>query len=298
MASRSAGGPAGHGDDEQVAQVTDRLFAGPLDSFVALRREIAVALKARGDAAGGRRVAAMAKPSRTAWALNQVARRRPEVVKAALDAHAKAQAIQADGDADAMRATARLYRERVAAVVETAEEFSRGDGGGSGLTPAQGRRIGATLQAIAGGGDPALRDALEKGRLVTDVDDEEPFAGLEVDGTGSRRYEGASRPRPEVAPSSTHEARTKSDAEAVAARARAAQRDAERERHARAQEREKKRARLAALEAEVKEARASAREAEVVAARAQSDAERARRAVEALEKRIDEARRDLRAVDG
>jgi hypothetical protein len=295
MASRSAGGPAGHGDDEHVAQATDRLFAAPLDSFVALRREIAVALKTRGDAAGGRRVAAMAKPSRTAWALNQVARQRPEVVKAALEAHAKAQAVQAEGDADAMRASARLYRERVAAVVETAEEFFRGGGGG--LTPAQGRRVGATLQAIASGGDPALREALVKGRLVTDVDDDEPFAGLEL-ATGSRRHEGAIRSRPVVASSSTHDARAKSDAEATAARARAAQRDAERERHARVQEREKKRARLAALEAEVKEARASAREAEVVAARAQSDAERARRAVEALEKRIDEARRELRSVDG
>jgi len=296
MASRSAGGPAGDGDDDHVAQATERLFAAPLYAFVALRREIAAALKTRGDAAGGRRVAAIAKPSRTAWALNQVARQRPEVVKAALEAHAKAQGVQAEGDADGMRASARLYRERVAAVVETAEELFRGDGGGGGFTPAQGRRIGATLQAIASGGDPALREALLKGRLVTDVDDDEPFAGLEL-ATGSRRHEGAIRSRPAVASSSTHGARAKSDAEAAAARARAAQRDAERERHARAQEREKKRARLAALEAEVKEARASAREAEVVAARAQSDAERARRAVEVLEKRIGEARREPHGVD-
>jgi chromosome segregation ATPase len=64
---------------------------------------------------------------------------------------------------------------------------------------------------------------------------------------------------------------------------------------ARAQEFEKRRERLAALEAEAKEARASAREAEVVAGRAQAEAERARRAVEALDKRLDEARRELRA---
>jgi hypothetical protein len=278
-----------------VSEAGDRLYAAPLDGFVPLRRELAVALRAAGDPASSRIVAAMAKPSRTAWALNQVARKRPDLVKNALDGYASAQAAQKDGEGEAMRASARLYRDRVAEVIDAASAFVREDG--SELGPAQGRRIGATLQAIASGGDAALREGLVRGRLVADVDVDDPFAGLEVPLDGPDRKaqravkeaEHRSRHSPSPGPSHGSGHRSVPD-EVAAARARAA----ERERAARAQEVEKKRARIAALEAEAKEARASAREAEVVAGRAQAEAERARRAVEALDKRLDEARRELR----
>jgi hypothetical protein len=95
--------------------------------------------------------------------------------------------------------------------------------------------------------------------------------------------------------------------EAAAARARAVERQTReresreaREREARQRALEKQRElreRVASLEGEVKGARAAAREAEVVASRAQAEAERARRAVEAIDKRLEEARRELRAFD-
>ena len=297
MGSRSGRGPAGDGGGkpEHVSEALDRLCAAPLDGFVALRRELAVTLKAAGDPASSRVVAAMAKPSRTAWALNQVARKRPDLVKGALDGYASAQAAQKDGEGEAMRASARRYRDRVADVIDAASEFVREDG--SELGPAQGRRMGATLQAIASSGDAALREGLVQGRLVADVDVDDPFAGLEVplDGldrkAGRAAKEAEHRPRHPPSPGPSHGSAHRSvPDEVAAARARAA----ERERVARAQELEKRRARIAALEVEAKEARASAREAELVAGRAQAEAERARRAVEALDKRLEEARRELR----
>ena len=301
MPSRSGSepsGPSSYGPDApDVTAALDRLYAAPLDGFVAVRRELAGQLKAGGDVAASRLVGALAKPSRTAWALNQVARKRPALVQAALDAHVTAQAVQKGGDAEAMRASARAYRDRVTEVIALATQLVHEDG--SELASAQGRRIGATLQAVATGGDPGLREALVKGQLVGDVDVEDPFAGLELGPRAEHDGPRGTRAAPATAarslphePSARHGA---TDSAAARAGADAAARQAaERERQARAQEREVKRARLAALETEAKEARASAREAEVTATRAQSEAERARRAVEAIEKRIEEARRDPR----
>jgi hypothetical protein len=290
---------------DAVSEALDRLFAAPLDEFVSLRRELAAALKKAGDVASSRAVAAATKPSRTAWALNQVARRRPELVKAALDAHEAAQRSQKEGAGESMRSSARLYRERVATVIEAAGSFVEEDG--SELGPAHGRRIGATLQAIAGGGDAAQRDALVEGRLVADVDLDDPFAGVEIepgvlreraarnvgDGAGHRGPSSPHRGSDDLSAARTRAA----DRQAREASERARREAQEvREKDARAKAIAKQREHIAALEAEVKGARAAAREAEVIASRAQTEAERARRAVEAIDKRLEEARRELRAL--
>jgi len=55
-----------------VAMAADELYAGPLDRFVERRRALARALRDAGDAPGSRQVAAMTKPSMTAWAVNQL----------------------------------------------------------------------------------------------------------------------------------------------------------------------------------------------------------------------------------
>ncbi len=252
------------GDPETEA--LDRLLAAPFDQFVALRREIALELRKKGDAPAARAVTAMAKPSRTAWALDQVARRRPELLSAALDAWATAAAAPQQSDADGVRATARAFRDRVADVVAAAGEAASEDG--APLNLQQSRRVAATLQAIAGGEDGAARERLVRGRLVADVDVDDPFAGL------GEAPEG--RPRP--------------------ARARERELAEERERRARAQALEASRARVAALEAEARDARTAAREAEVAATRAQADANRARRAVEAVERKLEDARKELRGL--
>ncbi len=284
---------AGPGD---AAGALDRLYAVPFDDFVPTRREMVAALRAGGDVAGARAVAAAAKPSRTAWALNQVARQRPELLAAALEARTKAAAAQTSGDA--LRASARAYRDCLAALVQAAGDALR-EGGGE-LTASQGRRISATVQAIAGEDDAGAREALLAGRLVADVDVDDPFAGLEAAPVRERPETHSPR---ESAPRATHGVRRSHDEVSALEKAREREKQArererlaqEREHERQAAELEKARAKVAALEDEARQARVAAREAEVAAGRARAEAERLRRAVEAVEKRLSDAKGELRS---
>ncbi len=52
----------------------DALYAAPLDQFVKVRNEIAAGLRKGGDEVAAARVAALKKPSVSAWTINQLAR--------------------------------------------------------------------------------------------------------------------------------------------------------------------------------------------------------------------------------
>jgi hypothetical protein len=273
---------------DAVSAALDRLYGARLDEFIALRRDLAAALRKGGNAPASRLVAAASKPSRTAWALNQVARRRPEILVAVLDARTKAVAAQKDGTSEAVRATARAYRDEVARAVRAAAEILQQ--AGVDLPAIQARRLGSTVQALAGE-EADGRAKLLGGRLVADIEVDDPFAGLEV-GLDRERRTVEAPVRDDVAERRVARAARATQAAAEAARERAG----ERERERKAQELEKARDRLRALEQEASEARATARQAEVAATRAQADADRARRAVEAVERQLDEARRIVRTM--
>jgi hypothetical protein len=266
---------------DPLSGALDRLYGAPLAQFVALRRELSNALRAAGELPASRLVATAGKPTRTSWALNQVARRHPELLHALFEARDAAAPAQTQGDADQVRAAARGYRERVVSVVQAARDALREVG--VGMNAAQSRRVGESLQAAAAGGDDA-RARLLAGRLAQDVDVEDPFAGLEFD---------AGRVGPPRAPQR---------ADQDGSRAREAREQAARERkieEERAQQRqaiESARQRVAALEEKAREARGLARDAEVAARRAQSSADRARQAAVEAESRLERARADLQAL--
>lgn len=89
-------------------QVIDRLFALPLDEFVAARNAAAKQATAGGDAVGAARLSALTKPTVAAWVVNQVARARPEEVgslvalgddlRAATEARDRARLTELDRD--------------------------------------------------------------------------------------------------------------------------------------------------------------------------------------------------------
>jgi hypothetical protein len=269
------------GQANAVGEALDRLYAAPLDGFVELRRELARALRGSGDIPASRAVASATKPSRTAWAVNQVVRRHPELVAALLDAHGTASATQTKGDSEAVRVTARAYRDRVADVVQSAGAMLRE--AGAELSVAQGRRIAATIRALVGAESAEAREKLLVGRLVADEEADDPFAGMSVAPVAERAARAAvQRPR--------------TDDLAVRRAAAERERAAQREREKKARDLAIARDHVAAIEREAQDARAAARQAEVAAVRAQSEAERARRAVDAVEQRLDEARRGLRAL--
>lgn len=245
-----------------LSEALDQLYAAPLERFVALRRELAAQLRSSGDAAAAKRVGSAVKPSRTAWALNQVARRRPELLSALFEAWDRATATPKQSDSDQVRSSVRAYRERLAEVVHGARGVAAEVGVEFGA--GQARRMGETLQALCAPGSEA-RASLLAGRLAQDVAVEDPFAGL-APGPLPKRREGESRER--------------------------------QERKERQQAINRARDRVTALEHKASEASAAAREANALARRAQSDADRAARAVAEVEQQLERARAELRALKG
>jgi hypothetical protein len=177
-------GRAHHEDLVQlsVADAIDRLYAAPLEGFVALRRSLAAELRALGDLAGSRDVAAAKKPSRKAWALNQVARRHPERLQAVMDAHAAAVAAHAQGDAPSVRETTRAFRDGLAEVVRASAEILTA--ANARMTAALSRELSDTVRAAIAG-EPETRKLLLAGRLAEEIDADEPFAGVEVGPAGN-----------------------------------------------------------------------------------------------------------------
>jgi hypothetical protein len=266
---------------EPLSDALDRLYGAPLEQFVALRRELVATLRAAGELPASRLVATATKPARTAWALNQVARRRPELLHALFDARKCAAAAQEKGDAEQVRTTVREYRARLADAVRAARDVLAEVG--VEINAGQSRRIGESLQAASSGEDDA-RAQLLAGRLVQDVDVEDPFAGLAVGGTRARRDQ--DRQRPEDGGS------RKRDTEERDARDRAI----EREREERQRAIEEGRQRIASLERTARETRSLAAEAESAARRSQAAAEKAGRAAAEAEERLGQARAELEGL--
>jgi hypothetical protein len=260
---------------QALADAVDRLYAAPLEDFVALRKSLAAELKSAGDVAGSSEVLALKKPSRTAWALNQLARRQPEALRAAVEAHSAATKAQSRADAEAMRETARAFRDRLGDITRQCEQILAQVG--AHLDAAQARRLGETVRAAIGG-DRILREQLFSGRLSDDIAVENPFGSDEASGTRG----GAVR----------------SDKQRghAAAKAREREQEAQKAQAARARAMEEAQRQVKILEEEARQARATARQAETNASRAQAAADRARVALAEVEKRLDSARKLLSAA--
>jgi hypothetical protein len=277
---------------DALSDALDQLYGAPLSQFVSLRRELSSALRGRGELPASRLVATATKPTRTAWALNQVARRRPELLHALFEARDAAATAQKQGNADQVRSATRAYRERVVSVVHAGRDALREVG--AEMNAVQSRRVGESLQSAAAGGEDA-RARLLAGRLTQDMDVEDPFAGLEVDIGRVGRRDTPQRPAEVVASPRRRMDDERSPArEALAEPTR--QRKIEEERPQQQQWIEVGRQRVAALEAKVREARAVARDAERAARRAQSAADQAQQAVSEAEKRLERARAELREL--
>jgi hypothetical protein len=268
----------------------DELYAAPFDRFMALRSELAGRLRAAGDAPAARQIANASKPTRTAWALNQVARRRPELLAAIVSSREAAAAAQKSGDSSEIRDGARRYRDAVGDAVQAVGSILIADG--VPFSAAQARRVGETLKALAA--DEAERAKLTAGRLVRDVAVDDPFAGIEA-GPPARRP-GASESaqseravRGQKSEKATSGAKAKGRPDDELARAR----EAKRLRDERARAIEEARARVKALEASNAEARKAAAETHRDLVRAQHEADKAKRALAEVEQELESARAHL-----
>ncbi|MEP6560086.1 MAG: hypothetical protein ABJD68_03305, partial [Nakamurella sp.] len=67
-------------DDDKLQQAIDELFSADPDEFMRRRAELAAAAKGSGDAAVGKQITALRKPTRSAFTVNKLARDQPDLI--------------------------------------------------------------------------------------------------------------------------------------------------------------------------------------------------------------------------
>ena len=126
-------------------QAADRLFALPLDEFVAARNAAAKHATTAGDAVGAARLRALTKPTVAAWVVNQVARTHPDEVG---DLVGLGEDLRAATEARDRARLTELDHERRRQVDALVREVSRaGEVGGRAVSGEVLRRLGETLTA-------------------------------------------------------------------------------------------------------------------------------------------------------
>jgi hypothetical protein len=134
----------------------EALFQAPLDRFVAERKRLATALRADGDAAGATELAALRRPTTSAWTVNQLWWQARDAFDELL---ATAKRVR-KGDREAMPA----YRDALASLRKRAGGILKEAGHGTNETIL--RRVSTTLTALAatGGFEPDPAGALSADR--------------------------------------------------------------------------------------------------------------------------------------
>ena len=144
----------------------DDLYAAPLDQFVKARNEIVARLKEAGDDSAAARVAALKKPSVSAWAVNQLARTGSidlqRLIKAG-EALEQAQSRAMSGQDSTGFEEARRDEAAAISLLRTAAKQVLVS-----ASPAILDRIVSTLRA--GVATPEGRGMLKKGRLSEDLE--------------------------------------------------------------------------------------------------------------------------------
>ena len=157
----------------EVEEAVAGLYRLPLDEFVAARDRLARQLRAAGDREAARRVAALRRPSVSAWAANQLAQAAPHAMAELLEVGAALAQAQQDalagrpGAARRLRSTSAQLRAAISRLSQRAETLLLR--AGHAASDATVGRLAATLQAAATGDQPT-RAALAEGRLAGDLD--------------------------------------------------------------------------------------------------------------------------------
>ncbi len=167
----------------------DRLYGLSLEEFTNARNDLSARLKRAGETDAAAEVKRLAKPSVPAWAVNQLARRRKQDVRALLDAAERSRS----GKAKSLREALNEQRDVLQRLTDEARDLLVAERGGA--SDAMVQRVNSNLRAAAS--DPAAAELLERGRVNEDLEPAgfEALAGL-VDVASppaSRRDAGAAR---------------------------------------------------------------------------------------------------------
>lgn len=159
---------------DALAGEIDRLYALPLEEFIAERDEVAKRLRKEGERDSAAEVKALKKPSVAAWAVNQVRRDRPEDVRRLLDVteelHRVYAGLSSAGARERLGEAADMQRDLIRSLVRCAEQLL--DAGGHRANEQTLGKVADTLRAAAL--DDDLREQVAAGRVVK----EQRAAGL------------------------------------------------------------------------------------------------------------------------
>jgi hypothetical protein len=152
----------------EIESGVNEIFSLPLSEFTAARNVLAARLKASGNVEESERVKALPKPPISAWAVNQLYFKRPELFERLLSSgerYRRAQTAQMAGQGADVRGPQEERRAALLDLSRLAGEILQS--GGHSATPETMRRITATLEALSVYGTSP--DAPLPGQLTDDV---------------------------------------------------------------------------------------------------------------------------------
>lgn len=126
-----------------LASSARELYAGPREAFVRTRKELAKAARAAGQTVLADAIAALPKPSATAWAVDRVAALHPERIAALFEAAAELRVAIASGGGPHAVATPKARHRDALAAATAAAVAVLGE-----ASPAIRRRMHMTLEAL------------------------------------------------------------------------------------------------------------------------------------------------------
>ena len=239
--------------DDLLRAAADELYAADLDSFTERRKELAAGARAAGEPAVAKEIAALRKPTRSAWAVNRLVRADPTVPERLATLAGDLRAAEAALDGHRIRELSQARRELVDALVRQALDMT----GES--VPLAALQEEATIIFGAALADPQVAAQLAAGTLVR----AEQRAGF---GPGFPALTLAPSPAPRPARQAAAPARAPAAERAASPEAREAAAEAKAQARAEAAAEAKKRAaEAAAAEAERERRRALAEAEQAVA---------------------------------
>jgi hypothetical protein len=108
--------------DGPLEAALDELYGADPSEFVATRKRLSASLRDAGDRPGANVLQRARRPSTSAWALNQLARREPQLVERLLDTSSALYAAQTQvsNEPEVLRLAIRAHREAVEAATDAA----------------------------------------------------------------------------------------------------------------------------------------------------------------------------------
>lgn len=297
-------------------ELTDELYLLPPAEFVAGRKVVVDAARTAGDKVAASALAALRKPTVTAWLCNLLVRTHPDLVTSVVDLGADLRDATIAGDRDALRELGRRRNQLFTELVRHARVIA--DQHGQAMNAETQRELESTLTAAAS--DPASAEQLLSGRLTAPLTFEgfgfdqgahpppsDPDTPRRVPGRPSRAAAVPPTPTPpasartsavtETASEPTPRSRAVEEAEQALAVARLQHADADAELAEAERVAETAQQAEQAAAAEQREAQAALVEAQAALAEAQAAHTEAKDALADARADVQDAKRDVAAAD-